>query len=135
MRELLLFMDENCFVTVRMANMSLIDLGTHTVWQIVNDWSKHPKKEAVSADKHGALTLLQMALKKGKKITLFFVSGSGLTLEGAQGQTFAMQRILQLCQAREFKAGDNSLIRHVILPQPLIPYIARPFSSLRKAQD
>ena len=60
-------LDGNCVVTVRMFNMCLMDLGTHTVWQIVNDWSKHPKKEAVSADKHGALTLLQMDLKRRKK--------------------------------------------------------------------
>ena len=82
--------------------MSLIDLGTHTVWHIANDCSKTPTKSAVSADAHGALTLLQMALKKGKTVTLFFASGSGLTLEGAQGQTFALQHILQLCNAKEF---------------------------------
>ena len=34
--------DGNCFVTVRMYNMSMIDLGTHTVWQIAKDWSKTP---------------------------------------------------------------------------------------------
>ena len=91
--------DGNCFVTVRMDNCTLMDLGTHTVWQMSNDWSKTPKKHAVSADEHGALTLLQMALEKGKRVTLFFASGSGLTLEGAQGQTYARQRILQLCNA------------------------------------
>ena len=46
-----------------------------------------------------------------------------------------MQRILQLCNAKEFKAGDNSLIRHVIFPQPLIPYIARPFSTHSKTVE
>ena len=102
--------------------MSLIDLGTHTVLQIVNDWSKTPKKYAVSANEHGALTLIQMALKKQKRVILFFASGIGLTLEGAQGQTFAMQHILQLCNDKEFKEGDNSLIMHVIFPQTLIPY-------------
>ena len=49
--------DGNCVGTVRMANMSLMDLGTHTVWQIVSNWAKHPRKYAVSADEHGALTL------------------------------------------------------------------------------
>ena len=44
--------DGNCIVTVRMSNMSLMDLGTHTVWQIVNDWAKHPRKYEVSADEH-----------------------------------------------------------------------------------
>ena len=127
--------DGDCFVTVRMANMSLIDLGTHTVWKIVNAWSKTPKKYAVSADEHGALTLLQMALKKGKRVILFFASGSGLTLEGAQGQTFAMQRILQLCNAKEIKVGDNSLIRHFILPYPWIPYITRPFTTHSKTVE
>ena len=115
--------------------MSLMDLGTHTVWLIVNDWAKHPRKYAVSADEHGALTLLQMALKKGKNITLFYTSGTGLTSEGAQGQTFAIQRILQLCQSREFNEGENSMIRHIIFPQPLIPYIVRPFSSFSKAPE
>ena len=109
--------------------MSMIDLGTHTVWQIANEWSKTPSRLAVSADAHGALTLIQMALKKGKTVTLFFASGSGLTLEGAQGQTFAMQRILQLCNAKEFKEGDIPLIRHVIFPQPLLTYIKRPNST------
>ena len=70
-----------------MSNMSMMDLAIHTVWHIVNEWSKHPKRCAVSADKYGALSLLQIALEKRKRITLFFSSGSGLTLEGAQGQT------------------------------------------------
>ena len=67
--------DGNCMVTERMSNMSMIDLGTHTVWQIANEWSKTPSMRAVSDDAHGALTLIQMALKKGKTVTLFFASG------------------------------------------------------------
>ena len=39
-----------------------------------------------------------------------------------------MQRILQLCNAKEFKEGDMPLITHIIFPQPLIPYIKRPNS-------
>jgi hypothetical protein len=50
--------DGNCFVTVRMSNMNMIDLGTHTVWQIANERSKTPSRSAVSADAHGALTLI-----------------------------------------------------------------------------
>ena len=37
-----------------------------------------------------------------------------------------MARILQLCNAKEFKEGDKSLIRHVIFPQPLIPSLEKP---------
>ena len=118
--------DGNCFVPVRMANYTLMYLAAHTVWQIVNDWSKNPRKWAVSADQHGLLSLLQIALYKRKKVTLFFSSGSGLTSEGAQGQTYALQRILQLCNAKEFKKEDNSLIRHIIFPHPLITKVARP---------
>jgi hypothetical protein len=122
--------DGNCVVTVRMSNMSLMDHGTHTVWQIVNNWAKHHKKFAVSADEHGALSLLQKALNKRKNIT-----GTGLTSEGAQRQTFAIQRILQLCQSREFKEGEHSMIRHVVFPQPLIPHIEGPFSSFIKTPE
>ena len=50
--------DENCITSVRMSNMSMMDLAIHTVWHIVNEWSKHPKRCAVSADKYGALSLL-----------------------------------------------------------------------------
>ena len=90
---------------------------------------------AVSADAHGALTLLQMALKKDKKVTLVFASGSGLTLEGAKGYTFAMQRILQLCNAKEFKEGYIPLIIQVIFPQPLITYTKRPNSTHSTVED
>ena len=79
----------------------------------------------VSADQFGALTLLHIALKRGTRITLFFSSGFGLTLEGAQGQTHAMARILQLCNAKEFIEGDKLLICHVIFPQPLIPILEK----------
>ena len=41
-----------------------------------------------------------------------------------------MQRILQLCNAKEFKEGYVPLIRHVISPQPLMPYIKRPNSTI-----
>ena len=54
--------------------MSMIDIRTHTVWQIANEWSKTLSRSAVSADAHAALTFLQMALKKGKTVTLFFAS-------------------------------------------------------------
>ena len=81
------------------------------------------------------MTLLQMTLANGKKLTLFFASDSGLTLEGSQGQTYAMQRILQLRNAKEFKEGDNSLIRHIIFPQPLNPYFTRPFSTHSKTVE
>ena len=87
----------------------------------MNEWSKKPKKSAVSADQFGALTLLQIALERRTRITLLFSSGSGLTLEGPQGQTYAMGRILQLCNALQFKEGDGSLIKNVIFPKPLIP--------------
>ena len=103
-----------------------MDLGLHTLWSIINEWSKKPKRSAVSADLHGALTLLQIALEKKTRITLFFSSGSGLTLEGPQGQTYAMARILQMCNALQFKEGGESLISHVIFPQPRIPSLERP---------
>lgn len=119
-------LEEYCITYVRMSNMSMMDLGLHTVWSIVNEWSKHPKKSAVSADQFGALTLLQIAFERRTRITLFFASGSGLTLEGAQGQTYAMARILQMCNAIQFEEGDISLIRHVIFPQPLIPSLEKP---------
>ena len=79
----------------------------HTVWQICNDRAMHPKQFAVSADEHGALSLLQKALQK--RITLFLSSGTGLTSEGAH-----FQRILQLCLAREFREGNDSLIRQTL---------------------
>ena len=63
------------------------------------------------------------------RITLFFSSGSGLTLEGPQGQTYAMGRILQLYNALHFKKGDGSLIKNVIFPQPLIPSLEKPNSA------
>ena len=93
-----------------------------------NNWAKHPKKFAVSDDEHGALSLLQKALQK--RITLFLSSGTGLTSEGAH-----FQRILQLCLAREFREGNDSLIRHIVFPPPLIHYIERPFSSFRKTPE
>jgi hypothetical protein len=72
----------------------MIDLGTNTVWLLANEWSETPSRSAASTDAHGALTLLQMAHIKCKTVTLFFASGSGsgsgLTLEGAQGKTYAM---------------------------------------------
>ena len=108
--------------------MGLWSLEVHTIRQIANDWSKHPKKHAVSADLHGALSLLQKALGKKKTITLFFSSGTGLTSEGAAGYTFAIQPILQLSQAKEFKEDDTSLIRHVVFPHPLIQHIEKPYS-------
>jgi hypothetical protein len=119
-------LDEHCITSVRMSDMSLMDLAIHTVWLIVNEWSKKPQKSAVSLDEFGACTLLQMALSRGTKVVLFFASGSGLTLEGPQGQTFAMARIMQLCCAIQFKQGESSLISRVIFPQPLIPSIERP---------
>ena len=67
-----------------------------------------------------------MALNRGTRVVLFFTSGSGLTLEGPQGQTYAMARIMQLCCAIQFKQGEGSLIQKVIFPQPLIPSIGRP---------
>ena len=109
-----------------MSDISLMDLGLHTLWSIVNEWSKKPKKTAVSADQYGALTLLQIALERRTRITLFFSSGSGLTNEGTQGQTYAMGRILQLCNALQFKEGEGSLSRHVISPQPLILSLEKP---------
>jgi hypothetical protein len=109
-----------------MSDMSMMDLAIHTVWLIVNEWSKKPPKSAVSLDEFGACTLLQMALNRGTKVVLFFASGSGLTLEGPQGQTYAMARIMQLCCAIQFKQGESSLISRVIFPQPLIPSIGRP---------
>jgi hypothetical protein len=66
-----------------------------------------------------------MAIKKGKRVTLFFAAGSGLTLVGSQGQTYAMHSFLQLCNAKEFKEGDIPLIRHIIFPQPMIPYLKK----------
>ena len=82
----------------------------------------------MSADLHGALSLLQRALGKKKRITLYFSSGTGLTSEGAAGYTFAMHRILQLSQTKEFREANSSLIRHVIFPQPLIHHIEKPYS-------
>ena len=70
--------------------------------------------------------MLQMALNRGTKVVLFFASGSGLTLEGPQGQTYAMARIMQLCCAIQFKEGERSLIHKVIFPQPLIPSVGKP---------
>jgi hypothetical protein len=110
-------LEEYCITSLRMSNMSMMDLGVHTVWSIMNEYSKHPKRSAVSADQFGALTLLQIALERRNRITLFFSSGSGLTVEGAQGQTYAMARILQFCNSKDFKEGDKSLIRHMIFPQ------------------
>ena len=92
----------------------------------MNEWSKKPPMEAVSMDKHGACILLQLALQRGTRIFLFFSSGSGLTLEGPQGQTYAMARILQLCNSLQFKQGERSQIEKVIFPQPLIPSLERP---------
>jgi hypothetical protein len=71
--------------TVRMSNMGLWSLAVKTIWQIANDWSKHPKNHAVAAYLHEALSLLQKALGKKKTITLFFSSGTGLTSGGAAG--------------------------------------------------
>ena len=122
--------DENCITSVRMSDMSLMDLGTHTIWHIVSEWSKREPKHAVSMDEHGACTLLQMALSRGMNIVLFFSSGSGMTLEGPQGQTFAMARIIQLCNALQFKHGERSLISKVIFPQPLIPAVERPDTTM-----
>ena len=45
-----------------------------------------------------------------------------------------MQSILQLCNAKEFKEGDIPLIRHFIFPQPLIPYLKRPNSTLSRVE-
>ena len=39
-----------------------------------------------------------------------------------------MQFILQLTKPKEFREVKNSLIRHAILPQPLIHHIVKPFS-------
>ena len=97
-----------------MSNMGLWSLAIHTVWQICNKWSKEPKQYAVSQDAHGALTLLQKALGKRKRITLCFSSGTGLTSEGAAGYTFAMQCILQVTQSKESKEGKTNFIRHVL---------------------
>ena len=36
--------------------------------------------------------------------------------------------ILQLSQAKEFREGNSSLIRHVVSPKPLIHHIKKPFS-------
>ena len=52
-----------------------------------------------------------------------------------QGQTFGIQRILQFCQAREFKEGEHSMIRHVVFPQPRIAHITRPLISFSKTPE
>ena len=31
-------LEENCITSVRMSDMSLMDLGLHTLWSIVNEW-------------------------------------------------------------------------------------------------
>ena len=71
-------LDGQCITSVRMSDMSLMDLATHTVWSIVNDWSKKPPIAAVSMDAHGACILLQLALKRGTRIFLFFSSSATL---------------------------------------------------------
>ena len=120
--------DDNCMASVRMSNVGLWSLAVHTIWQICNEWSKELRKHAVSQDQHGALSLLQRALSKKKRITLYFSSGTGLTSEGAAGYSFAMHCILQLSQTKEFREANSSLIRHVIFPQPLIYHIEKPYS-------
>ena len=59
----------SCMASVRMSNKGLQSLAIHTVQEICNKWSKEPKQYAVSQDAHGALTLLQKALGKIKRIT------------------------------------------------------------------
>ena len=48
--------------------------------------------------------------KGGSSITLYYSSGNGLSAEGAAGYTFTMQ----LSQAKEFREGNSSLIRHIV---------------------
>ena len=59
-------------------------------------------------------SLLQGALGKKKRIILYYLSGTGLTSEGAAGYIFAIQRILQLSQVNEFREGNSSFIRHIV---------------------
>ena len=52
---------------------------------------------------------------------------SAMTSEGPAGYTYAMQRLLQITQSKEFMDGQINLTRHVAFPQPPFHHVVRPY--------
>jgi hypothetical protein len=61
-------------------------LLTHTAWMIDDTAAKELKPR--SPDEHGACSVIQMAIDKGREVHLFICSGSGLISDQPSGTSF-----------------------------------------------
>ena len=82
--------DGVCICVIRHQDLSVAQILTHTAWMIADAASKEVKPRL--SDEHGAYSVIQMAIDKGREVHLFICSGSGLISDQPSGTSFQMQR-------------------------------------------
>jgi hypothetical protein len=79
-----------------------------------------------SSDEHGACSVMQMAIDKGKEIHIFISSGSGLISDQASGTSYQMTRGRNLISSDKLGKGKTSVFKRIIFLPPAIPSIPYP---------